>query len=87
MITSAVSGTDPGDGADQVPESLKGFDHHLDPGGQLVDRGGVLVDQVQVHPGQERVVVGEPPGQRLGQRRDLRPQPALGQISQDGGSR
>ena len=22
---------DPGDGADQIPETLKGFDHHLEP--------------------------------------------------------
>ena len=66
-ITSAVSGADAGDGADQVAEPLKGLDHHLDPVGELLDRGGVLVDQVQVHPGQERVVLGEPAGQRLGQ--------------------
>ncbi len=78
-------GADPGDGADQVPEPAKGLDHHLDPGGELVDRRGVLVDQVQVHPGQERVVVGEPAGQRLGQRRDLGAQPALGQVGQRGG--
>ena len=77
-------GADPGDRADQVPEALKGLDHHLDPGGELLDRGGVLVDQVQVHPGQERVVLAEPAGQRLGQRGDLRPQPPLGQIGQHG---
>ena len=77
-------GTDPGDGADQVPESLKGLDHHLDPVGELLDRRRVLVDQVQVHPGQERVVLGEPAGQRLGQLRDLRPQPSLGQIREHG---
>ena len=35
--------------------------------------GFVPIDQIQVHPAQERVVLGEPAGQRLGQRRDLRP--------------
>ena len=47
---------DAGDGADQLPEALKGLDHHLDPGGELVDGLGVLVDEVEVHPGQERVM-------------------------------
>jgi hypothetical protein len=37
-------------------------------------RRGVLVDQVQVHPGQERVVLGEPAGQCVGQGRDFRPE-------------
>ena len=73
-------GADPGDGADQLPESLKRLDHHLDPCGQLGDRLGVLVDQVQVRAGQERVVLGEPSGQRLGQGRDLGPQYALGEV-------
>ena len=78
-------GADPGDGADQVAESLKGLDHHLDPGGQGLDRGGVLVDQVQVHPGHEGMMLAEPPGQRLGQFRDLRAESTLGQVSQRGG--
>lgn len=64
-------GADPRDRADQLPESLKGLDHHLDPVGQGLDRDGVAVDQVQVHPGQERVMLAEPSGQRLGQFRDL----------------
>jgi hypothetical protein len=34
-----------------VAEGLKRLDHHLDPRGDLLDRGGVPVDQVQVHPG------------------------------------
>ena len=40
----------------------------------LDGRRGVLVDQVQVHPGQERVVLGEPAGQCVGQGRDFRPE-------------
>ena len=73
---------DPGDGTNQVSESLKGFDQHLDPGGDLLDRAGASVDQVQVYPGQERVMIGEPAGQRLGQGGDLQTQPSLGQIGQ-----
>ena len=38
-----------------------------------------------MNPGQERMMVGEPTGQRLGQRRDLGAQPAFGQIGQCGG--
>jgi hypothetical protein len=37
--------TDAGDGADQVAEAAKGFDHHLDPVGELFYGRGVLVDQ------------------------------------------
>ena len=52
---------DPGDGADQVAEAVKGLDHQLDSIGELLDGRGVLVDQVQVHAGQKRVMGGEPP--------------------------
>jgi hypothetical protein len=72
--TTRRSRANPRDGADQVPEPVKGCDHHLDPVGQFLDRRGVLLDQVQVHPGQERVVLGEPAGQCLGQGRDFRPE-------------
>ena len=78
------SGADPGQGGDQVPDYTKGFDHHLDPGGEVVDGAGVLVDQVQVQPGQEGVVLTEPSGQRLGQFGDLAAQPPLGQLRQRG---
>ena len=78
------SGADPGQGGDQVPDDTKGFDHHLDPGGEVVDGAGVLVDQVQVQPGQEGVVLTEPPGQRLDQFGDLSAQPPLGQLRQLG---
>ena len=50
---------DPGDGADQIPETLKGFDDHLDPGSDLLDRDGVPVDQVQMDTGQKRVMIGD----------------------------
>ncbi len=76
---------DPGDRDHQVPGAAKGLDHHLDPGGELGDGAAVLVDHVQVQPGQESVVLGESAGQRLGQRRDLGPQPALRELSQLGG--
>ena len=61
------TGADPGDGADQVAESAKGFDHHLDPGGELRDDLVVVVDQVEVGANQEAVMIGEPPGQGLDQ--------------------
>ena len=77
-----VDRSDAGDGADQVPESTKRFDHH--PGGDVADRRGVPVGQVQVDAGQEHVVLGEPSGQRLGQRRDLRAELSLGQVRQRG---
>ncbi len=57
-------GADAGDRSDQVTESAKGFDDHLDPFAELLDGSGVFVDQAQVHPDQERVVIGEPPSQR-----------------------
>ena len=76
------AGADSRDGAGQVPEGLKGFDHHLDPGGELGDRDVMVVDQVQVYPGQEGVVVVEAPLQGLGQFRDLATEPAFGQIRQ-----
>lgn len=68
-ITSAVSGPITWDGADQVAEATKGLHDFLDPVGQLVDRGRVPIDQVQVELGQEGVVVGEPADQGLGQLR------------------
>jgi hypothetical protein len=55
------------------------------PCGELVDRLGVAVDQVQVHPGEKPVVLGKPTLQCLGQLRDLGPQPAFGQLCQRGG--
>jgi hypothetical protein len=33
------------DRADQVAEAAKGFHHHLDPPGELLDGRGVLIDQ------------------------------------------
>ena len=55
-------GADARDRADQVPEPEKGLDRLLDAYGERLDRRGVLVDQAQVGPGQERVVRGEPAG-------------------------
>jgi len=78
-------GADPGDGADEFAEPLKRLDHHLDPLGQLVDRRGVPVDQIQVHACEERVVLVEPAVKRLSELGDLRPQPPLGQLRQRGG--
>jgi len=55
--------------------------------GDLVDRCGVLVGQVEVNPGEERVMVGEPTRRRLGQRGDLAAQPALARSASAAGSR
>ena len=63
-------GADPGDGADQLPEPAKGFDHHLDPIRELFDRLRVAGDQVQMNAGEEGVVLTEPFGECLGQGRD-----------------
>jgi hypothetical protein len=41
-----------------------------------------LVNSIQVHAGQEGVVVAEPAGQRLGQVRDLGARPSLSQLGQ-----
>jgi hypothetical protein len=62
--------SDSGDGFDEVAEAAKRFDHHLDPGGQLRDVAAVLINGIQIHAGQKRVVIVEPAGQRLGQLRD-----------------
>lgn len=77
-------GADPWDRADQLAEPLKGLDHRLGSGSELVDRRGVPVDQVQMHPGVERVVLIEPPVERFGQLGDLRPKPPPCQIRQPG---
>jgi putative transposase len=55
-------GTDAGDRAEKPAEGAKGLHRLFDPGGDLADRGGVLVDQVQVDPGGECVMGGEPAG-------------------------
>ena len=47
-----------------------------------LDRRGVPVDQVQVQPDQERVVLGEPPVSASVSVGDLGPQPTLGQVRQ-----
>jgi hypothetical protein len=57
----------------------KGLDHHLDSIGELLYRRGKLVDQVQVHAGQKRVMGGEPAVESLGQLRDFHPHPFSGQ--------
>ena len=84
MITSAIRVLIPGIVQIRSRNPRKGSITTSIRVGELLDRVGVLVDQVQVQPGQERVMLGEPPGQCLGQRRDLGPQPALGQLGQLG---
>lgn len=64
---------DPGDGRDQVPGRTKREHRLLDPIGEDVDGGGVLVDELAVQIDQERLVIGEPADQRLPQRGDLGP--------------
>ncbi len=60
----------------------KGLDHRLDPGSEPLDGLGVSVDQGQVHPGQERVMLTEPAGEGLSQGWDLGPHPALRQLGE-----
>jgi hypothetical protein len=49
---------------------------------QCIDHAADRVDVVANHPGEEGVVVGEAPDQRLGQVRDLLSQPAQRQIGE-----
>jgi hypothetical protein len=58
--------------------SEQGVDAFVEPGDRRFEVGGV----VQAQPDQQRVVVAEAPAQRLPQRGDLAPQPALGQLGQ-----
>jgi len=82
VITSATRVLIPGIVQISSRNPRKGFDHHLDPFGELVDRCGVAVEQVQVHPGQECVVLAEPARERLDQLGCLVPQPPFGQVRQ-----
>src|SRR5690606_7784380 len=52
----------------------------LDPGGELHDGGGDLVDTLQVHPAQERVVLLKVAGQRLDQVGDLAAHAGFGHL-------
>ena len=67
---------------DEVPGATKGLDHHLDSGAELVDGPGVVVDQVQVQPGQEAVVLTETTGERFGELGDLGSHPPFGQVGE-----
>ena len=69
----------PRDAHQQLPDRYERDDHHLDPLGDVLDRGGVLVDQVQVGACQEGVLVAEAADQRLGQFRRHGAQLPLGQ--------
>ena len=75
-------GGDARDRDQEVPGAAKGFDHHLDPVGELLDGTRVLVDQIEMDLGQERVVITETSGERLGQLGDLGPQPSLRQLGE-----
>lgn len=73
------------DCSDQLVELTKGRHRCLDAGGEFLYYAGVLVDQVKVQPGEEGMVFAEATGQRLGERGNLGPQAALGQVSQHRG--
>ena len=72
---------DPGDGGDQVAESLKRRHHHLDALIECGDRALELVDDAQVQTDHERVVVVEASEQSLVEQ-IVAPQRALGQFGQ-----
>ena len=67
------------------PGGTKGSDHHLDPFAEFVDGHGVLVDQVQVDPDQEGVMIVEAALEGLGQFGDLVAQSAFGHVGEDRG--
>ena len=75
-------GTDPRDRAQQSQLLGERGQHLLDPLVQPLDHGREVVDVVQVQPGQQGVMVGEPPGAGHRQIRDLRPHRAAGQVGQ-----
>ena len=63
-ITSAVRSPIPGMEQIRSQKAAKGLDHHLDPLGQFRDGLAALVDRVEIHAGQESMMVAEPPGER-----------------------
>ena len=75
--TSAMMRGEARDADQQVPGRAKRCHRLLDAGVQARDVCGVGVDAIQMQSDHERVMGAEPAGQRLGQRRDLRPQPPL----------
>jgi hypothetical protein len=78
---------DPGDLIQPLDRLGEPADQRLDPGVERGDVGAQLIDPVQ-HPGQqEGVLVGEEPGERLRQQRQLGPHPRTGQLRQPLGSR
>jgi hypothetical protein len=82
-MTSAARSVDPGDGVQQRHLLGEGGDHLLDPRRQGGDGLVRVVDVGQDLGDQQPVMVGaEPAGQRLPQRWQLAPEPALGQGGQ-----
>lgn len=75
------TGADSRNGADQVAEATKLLHHRLKPLCQLVDHRSVLIDEVEVNSGEERVMVVEATDHGLGQLWDLVSQSLLCQIS------
>lgn len=67
---------DPGDGLESVEPVRERAHRLLDPRRELLDRGGQLIDTLEVQSAQERVVIAEVPGQCLDQGRDLGAHPS-----------
>lgn len=71
-----------GDGGQLLKLAGKRAHLFLDPGRQFEDRGGELVDALQVQPTQKGMVLTEVPGQRLDQLGDLGTHPGPGHLGQ-----
>src|SRR3954449_13385966 len=74
------AGVDAVDGVEQLDLAAVGGQLLVDADVQVGEHGADRVDVGQDHPGEEGVVLGEAPGQRLGQGGDLDAQPAPGQL-------
>jgi hypothetical protein len=77
------AGVDTVEGVEQLDVVAVGGQLGVDAGVQVGEQGADRVEVGQDHPGEEGVVLGEAPGQRLGQGTDRDPQPAPGQLGQD----
>jgi hypothetical protein len=71
------------DAHQQLPDGSKGGNRLLDTPIQAGDVSGMGIDAIKAQPRHERMMLGEPPAERLGQRGNLRPQPSFGQIGRD----
>jgi hypothetical protein len=76
------AGADAGNGAEQLNRSGERGDLGLHLGVEPADRGTEVIDVVEQHAQQQRVVLTEPALQRQPQVGDLHPHPGLGEVGE-----